>query len=198
MMTTVVSSFRIKPPRRCSSTQASHSDESNARRVFQGFSPTALLARNQQARASDARMKRSPGAHSPLCRRTLPTTPLRWPGCCTPGRDCYRTGRGLPGERTATADRRGRQKGSYPLRPPPARRAAGSCPARHLWSAPTGSRTPPPSPSPLRATVCGPTGRRRATPLAPTQASPGGNPQSDRRGLVAGRRRPLLGFSPIP
>ena len=70
MMTTVVSSFRIKPPRRCSPTQASHLDESNARRIFQGFSPAALLARNQQARASDARMKRSPGAHSPLCRRT--------------------------------------------------------------------------------------------------------------------------------
>ncbi len=70
-MTKVVSSFRIRPPRRFSPTQRLQQDGSNARSVRQGFSPAALLARNQQASASVARMNKSPGRHSPRRRRTI-------------------------------------------------------------------------------------------------------------------------------
>ncbi len=45
MMTNVVSSFRINPEWRCSSTQSAHPDASNARSGFQGFSPSALLSK---------------------------------------------------------------------------------------------------------------------------------------------------------
>ena len=104
-MTYVVSSFRINPARHCSSTQASHPDESNTRKVSQGFPPAAFLASKQHARASEARINGSPGAHC----SAVPAYPFPQPpalaGLLQTSVGRCRTGR-LPSERKASAGHR--------------------------------------------------------------------------------------------
>ncbi len=108
-----------------------------------GFLPGGVLGEEPACQGVGSQDQPVRGRALPACAGgPLPTGPRRWPGCCRPGRDCCQTGRCLPGGRTSTAGRRGRQRGSYPPWPPPARRAAGSRPGQPQWSVPNCGRAP--------------------------------------------------------
>ena len=190
MMTSVVSSLCMDPDRRCSSTQVSQVCVSRARSVFQGSSEAAWLARNQQARASVARISRSPGAHSPLLRQTLSHNPPALAGLLhTRAGLLSNSAASSSGKEVCSRSSRTTKKQLSPTASTCQEKAVGGRPAPTRCSVPAGSRTRRPAPSPLRARGCGPMERRPATHLAPGPASRVGNPRSGRICRADGRRR---------